>query len=90
MMGYYGDWGNGYSMMNWTGPGFIWNFMMIFFWILIIVALFVFIKWINNQNKGNNAPEKGKTAISILEERYAKGEVDREEFLKAKKDLNGS
>lgn len=93
MMDYYGNlngWDNMHSMMNWTGSGFGWSFMMIFFWILIIGALFVFIKWINDQNKRNYALEKGKTAINVLEERYAKGEIDREEFLKVKKDLNGA
>lgn len=83
-MGYYENW-NG--MMGWGGFGW---FFMILFWGLIITALFLFIKWLNEQNRGGNKLGNGKTANEILEERYAKGEIGREEFLKAKKDLNGS
>ncbi len=74
-------------MMGWSGFGW---FFMIFFWVLVIAAFFIFIKWMNDQNRHNGVPEKEKTAMSILEERYAKGEIDREEFLKMKKDLNGA
>ncbi len=82
-MGYYGNW-NG--MMGWGGLGFV---FMLFFWGVVIFAFFVFIKWLNEQSRGGD--RVGKTAVEILEERYAKGEIDREEFLRAKKDLkNGT
>lgn len=67
------------STASWIG----WIFMILF-WSIIILAIVALIKWIINQGKdGNN----GKTAEEILKQRYAKGEIDKEEFEDKKKDL---
>ena len=71
-MGYYGDYGFG-------------GFFMLLFWILIIVAIAVTVKWLICHNQPG---QKANSALDILKERYAKGEIDKQEFEAKKKDLN--
>lgn len=54
---------------------------------LIVLVLIVWlVVWAINQNKGVNQPFD-KSPLDILKERYAKGEIDKEEFDQRKKDL---
>jgi putative membrane protein len=77
-------------MNNWDyGDGFGWSgmffggFFMIVFWVLIIWACVVFIQWLSKQG----TESKKISALDILEERYARGEIAKEEFEEKKKVL---
>jgi putative membrane protein len=67
---------------HWFGGGFMW-----LFWILLIVLVLWAVKAATGG--ANNSAEKQKSALDILKERYAKGEIDQEEFEQKRKDLNG-
>jgi putative membrane protein len=67
---------------HWFGGGFMW-----LFWILLIVLVLWAVKAATGS--ANNSSEKQKSALDILKERYAKGEIDQEEFEQKRKDLNG-
>ncbi len=71
------------NMMNsgWFGFGLSWIFGLIW-WVLIIFGIVMLIRWLRHYPHQGN----GK-ALDILEERYAKGEIAREEYLKMKSDL---
>ena len=47
------------------------------------------IKWlIQSNNRGQSGDAGGSRALEILKERYARGEIDRNEFEKMKMDLS--
>ncbi|MEK7157060.1 MAG: SHOCT domain-containing protein [Patescibacteria group bacterium] len=76
----YGGWGAG-SLMGWFGGGI----MMLIFWALVIWL----IVWAVREVGGRNSRDmhSSSRALDILKERYAKGEIDTEEFESKKKDL---
>jgi len=70
--------------MMWGNQGFMGGFMWIF-WIAIIVGIFFLVKWIVMQSRPGE--QKGENPLEILKKRYARGEIDKEEFEQKKKDL---
>ena len=57
------------------------------FWIVVLAGLAVLIqKLIVEQRRG--PPES--RALDVLSERYAKGEIDREEYLRRRHDIIGA
>jgi len=76
------------GMMDGWGMGFGGIFMIVF-WILVIVGLVFLIKWLVQSSRKSSGGESSPTsrALEILEERYARGEIDKQEFQDKKKDL---
>ncbi|RLC69846.1 MAG: SHOCT domain-containing protein [Chloroflexi bacterium] len=71
----------------WCMPGMGW--WMVISGILVIiflVGLIVLIVWGIKQVSGHNSAE-AKKALGIAQERYARGEITKEEFEQLKKDL---
>jgi putative membrane protein len=76
-----GDMGN----FGWVMGGFGVVFMILF-WGLIILGIAALIKWLIGQPLGGSNPRE-KTALDMLQERYARGEIDRDEYEQKKRDL---
>lgn len=74
----------GNNPMSW-GFGFFGWIFMVFWWVLIIAVIVTLIKWLMSQSRDTHNHEK--SALEILKERYAKGEIDKKEFEEKKKDL---
>lgn len=80
MYGLYNDGVWGGNMLGWFGG----NIMMLVFWALLIA----FIVWIVREVSAKNShPHSKNSALDILKERYAKGEIEKKEFEEKKKDL---
>lgn len=71
-----GDYGVGY------GPGFFGVGMMILFWAIIIGAAVLIVRWLMDKDR-----TRGSSALDILKERLARGEVDPAEYEARKKAL---
>ena len=85
MMGNY--FGN--SMMGFGygyGAGWLGVILMVLFWALVIILIVMLVRGLTGQNK-KSSDNNGNSAIEILKERYAKGEINKEEFKAKKKDL---
>lgn len=65
--------------------GFGGEIFMILFWILVIAGIFALVTYGLNNNKSSSSGSK--TALTILEERYARGEIDTNEFESRKASL---
>ncbi len=61
---------------------------MTLFWILLIVAIVLLVKLLWNSDHGSGREQK-KTALDILKERYARGDIEKAEFDQKKSDLEG-
>lgn len=87
------QWGRGGWGMH---PGMEWGYgthwfggiLMIVFWIAVIVGIIVLIRWlILSTRPGDSGKGRSDSALEILRQRYARGEIDQEEFEQKKRDL---
>jgi len=80
------EWGGGMMHPMWGWWGFWGVGMLLFmflFWALVVVAIVLGIRWLVRQGR----PEISDSALEILRQRYARGEINREEFEAKRKDL---
>ena len=80
-------------MGNYYGSMFGWDLGGGSMMILFLAAIIIFIVWATGEISGKNNSDKihySKSVLDILNERYAKGEIDKKEFEEKKKDLSNS
>lgn len=87
IMGRFGGGMMGYGMMNYgnmMGYGSEWGVFGLLFWALAFVALVLLVYWLytNLRNGGQTV-----SAMDLLKQRYAKGEISKKEYQDMKKDL---
>jgi putative membrane protein len=88
--GGYSRWGMGMGsgMMSHWGFGWFGGISMIILWILLLTVLVSFIIWLaHSGSRYHTAGNVTDHALTILRERYARGEIEKEEFESRKKDL---
>jgi putative membrane protein len=87
----YAQMGPGYmgpGMMNWGyGMGWGWSIIMMAFWIAVIVGIIFLIRWVVLSADRRRETRGEDSALEILRNRYAKGEINKEEFEEKKRDL---
>ncbi len=74
------DWG-------YMGGGYLGGIVMLLFWTAVLVAVVFFVVWLVRQGQsGGSSKQAGgytgdrESALDILDRRYARGEIDREEY----------
>ncbi|MHB9111888.1 MAG: SHOCT domain-containing protein [Thermoleophilia bacterium] len=93
-----GGWNYGFD----GGMSVFGGILVMAFWVAIIVGIVLLVVWLTRQVAGGGqslgsgqSPGGGQaightdTALNILSERYARGEIDKAEFDEKKKDLTG-
>ena len=61
--------------------------IMLVFWGLVIAGMVVGIRWLVTQGTGRGGAARSDNALEILRSRYARGEIDKQEFEARKRDL---
>ena len=73
-----------YGMMNGYGMGYGTGILGLIFSILVIIGLVLLIKYLWESGGGKREQE---SVLEIIKKRYARGEINKEEFEEKKKDL---
>ena len=76
-------WGMHPMMFMWGAGGLVMMLMMLAFWGLLIAGLILGLRWLVGQGRSAGHDE----ALVILRQRYARGEIDKQEFETRKRDL---
>ena len=72
--------------MMWEyGMGWGWLGMGLF-WLVPVLLILAAVKYLSGRSSGGDGEKSGK-ALAVLEERYARGEIGREEYLQKRDDL---
>lgn len=76
MMGWYGGWDGGWSLFGMAH--------MLIWWIFAILGIALLVKLVFGDRRSQSGEDR---ALSILRERFARGEIDKEEFDVRKREL---
>jgi putative membrane protein len=88
--GRFSNWPMGHWMSDGWAMGGIGMIFMLLFWGLIIAGIVFAIRWLVRNTGGRTSGAGTESrALDILKERFAKGEIDRDEFESMKKELLG-
>ncbi len=74
----YGPWGTG---------GVLMGVFMGLFWIVLVIAAAAIVWAVLHKSSGGKVGAESGPALHILEERYARGEIGKEEFEQKRRDL---
>jgi len=71
----------------WWGGGGMWfgPLWMILWLVLLVAGIVALVRWL--VRPGASVSRQARSARDILDERYARGEIDRDEYMKRKQDL---
>jgi len=95
-MGYGYGYGPGWNMMGgWSGYGgygYGFGLLHMLIWIVVLIGVIALVAWFMRSVAGTHlqhppqAPRR-LPGLDVLEERYARGEIGRDEYLQKKKDI---
>lgn len=78
--------GNGLMYGYHYGMG--WMLLGLVFWVAIITGIVLLVLWIARKSGKLHHEPKEESALEILNRRYARGEISKEEYLEMKKEIS--
>lgn len=78
---------NSQHMMDGWGGGFGMG-LMIFLWFLVIALIVTLIWFLIRKGSNSSGKPENESTLEILKNRYARGEINEEEFRKMKKEIS--
>ena len=79
-MGWDGGWGYGWGIFG--------MLFMLLFWVLVLVGVVLLVRWLLLEARGGGQSRaERETAVEIVKRRYARGEINKEEFEAKRRDL---
>lgn len=79
--------GYGPHMMWWGGGWFFGPLFMILVLAVVIALVVLLVRWLGGAWQGPALPPQGRAPLDILKERFARGEIDQEEYENRKRVL---
>ena len=73
----------GHDESMWFGGGYMW-----LFWIILIVRIALVVKLVAGKDSSAPRSSEEESPLSILKKRYARGEIDEEEFERRSRELD--
>ncbi|MCS7051176.1 MAG: SHOCT domain-containing protein [Thermomicrobium sp.] len=81
-----GPWGG----MSWGWGNWWWGLFTMLFWLLVLFGFLLLVFWTVRQILREGRSGGGSTrAIEIVQERYARGEITREQYEQMRRDILG-
>lgn len=75
MMSDIGGWGMGVGLV-----------FMLLFWLLVILGILALVRWLQSPSSRDPAA-RDQTPLEIVQERYARGQIDKQEYEQKKRDI---
>jgi putative membrane protein len=72
-----------HMMWGWGWYGMLFGPLFMIFWLAVVIAVaVVLVRWLAGPWHGAPPPQtqQGRTPLDILKERFARGEIDKDEF----------
>lgn len=69
-------WGGGFGMG-----------LMVFFWLLVLGLIVTLIWFLIRKGSESRTDSSGESSLEILKKRYARGEIDEEQYRRMKKEI---
>jgi putative membrane protein len=77
-----------HSGWGWGGMMVGGGVLMIAFWVVVILLIVLLVRWLGVSAATHHPEQARPTALDILRERYARGEIDKEEYEQRRRTLS--
>lgn len=64
----------------WRGGWFVGPIMMVLFLAVIVGVIVLLVRWLSGAGAASSEPRREQRALDILKERFARGEIDKDEY----------